>query len=131
MLLSARFLNDVQNVNSFEPTNNIEFHKGSAQTIYLQLIDKSLDLATQGFNPSGRRFVPQPLSTLVLQFVNVENSKKILRPATQPFVGDGSIWSAPVFGTDPLDGTVTIIITLTQPDGQVLVGTINAGMLVC
>ena len=132
MLLSARFLNDVSNVNSFSYATSLEFNKGTTQTVYFQLIDRSLLLAINGFNPEGRRYVPPAGSTLSVYLVNVEDGKKILRPASQAFVGlDGSIWSLPIFGTDPLDGTVTIGLTLTQPGGVVLTSTINAGMRIC
>lgn len=130
MLLSARFLNDVASVNSFEPANNLEFHKGSAQTVYLQTIDKSIDLAIQGFNPSGRRYCAPLNSTMMVQFVNLLDSKKILRPATQPFSLDASIWAIPIYATDPLEGTVTLVLALTTPSGPIS-ATITAGLLVC
>lgn len=131
MLLSARFLNDVNGVNSFEYTTSIEFNKGTVQTIYFQLIDRSLELAINGFNPAGRRYCPPVGSTLILQMVNVEDSKKIIRPAAMAFTEDTSIWSVPIFGTDPLDGTVTLGLTLSQPNGVVLTATINAGLRIC
>lgn len=115
MLLSARFLNDVGSVNSFELTNQLEIYAGDGQTLYFQLVDASLDRPDQGFFPAGRRYMPPATSGLVVTLMNVDDAKVVLRTATQPFAGDASIWSIPILSTDPLKGTVNWKAVLTEP----------------
>lgn len=115
MLLSARILKDVAGVNSFEYTNTVgEMTEGDSQTLYIQLIDASLDTPGQGFNPNGRRYVPASGATLSLVFGNIDDAKKVMRAATQPFPGDLSIWSVSILSTDKLRGTVSLSLTLTE-----------------
>lgn len=127
MLLSVRFLNDVASVNSFEPTTEVRFNKGSSQIVYIQLADASLDSPNQGFSPSGRRYVPPAGSLLTVLLSNVDDAKKVSRVATQPFPGDLSMWSFPVLATDPLNGTVAMQFVLQEPT-RVLRGYINTGL---
>lgn len=115
MYLSLRFLNDVQGVNSFNYAPGVEFFGGDNQTVFFQLIDASLDKSEQGFFPSGRRYVPAASSTLLVSLGNINDAKKMDRSATQPFAQDPSIWSFPILATDPLKGTVSIKLVLTEP----------------
>lgn len=130
MLLSCRFLNDVQNVNSFETAPQVEFSAGDSQTLYLQLIDASLDRSDQGFFPPGRRYVPPVGSTLQVTFVNVDDARKLVRGAVQPFVLDGSIWSVTILPTDPIAGTVNLNFLLTEAGGRVLNARLTPGVVV-
>lgn len=114
MKLGLRFLNDVGNVNSFEHSTNLEFFAGDTQTIYFQLIDVSVDRPEQGFNPPGRRYVPETGATLQVRLSNIDDAKKVARVATQPFPGDPSIWSIPILVTDVLKGTVRLSLILTE-----------------
>jgi len=115
VLLSCRFLNDVQSVNSFEPAAQIEFSAGDSQVLFLQLIDSSLDRADQGFSPAGRRYVPPAGTTMAVTFANIDDAKKFTRSASQPYAQDPSIWSVPILGTDGLRGTVNLSLVLTEP----------------
>src|SRR4051812_12653488 len=115
MLLSARFLNDVSSVNSFEMATAAEIYAGDAQTVYMQLIDASLDRSDQSFNPAGRRYMPPAGSTLQVTFLNVDDAKTVVRTASQPFAQDPSIWSIPILSTDPLAGTAAMNLVLTEP----------------
>lgn len=115
MLLSCRFLNDVSNVNSFSVSPSAEINAGDAQTLYLQLVDASVDRAEQGFVPSGRRYMPPAGSTFQVTFRNVDDAKKVVRTATQPFQLDPSIWAVSILASDPIRGTVMIGATLTEP----------------
>jgi hypothetical protein len=109
MLLSARILKDVQGVNSFEPASVWEFVEGDSPTLYLQLVDASLDRAG-----GGRRFVPATGATLSIQIQSLDAAKVITRAATNPFGGDTSIWALAIMSTDALRGTANVRLTLTE-----------------
>lgn len=128
MLLSCRFLNDVQGVNSFESAAQVEFAAGDSQSLYFQLVDATLDRADQGFNPPGRRYVPPVGSTAQVTLVNVDDAKRVSRAATQPFAQDASIWSMPVLANDQLHGTVNMNLVLTEPS-RVLNARFSPGVL--
>lgn len=115
MQLSARLLNDVASVNSYETVSSLEFTAGDNQTVYFQLIDASLDRPEQGFNPAGRRYMPPASSTLSLQMLNIDDAKKVTRFCTQPFAQDPSIWAVTILTTDPMAGTVSLKFTLAEP----------------
>lgn len=115
MLLSCRFLRNVQNVNSFEQSNTMELFAGDTQTLYLQLVDSGVDRTEQGFSPPGRRYIPGAGASLQVTFENIDDAKRVVRLATQPFANDPSIWSVPLLATDPFKGTV--MFTLKLNDG--------------
>ena len=114
MLLSCRFLNKVADVNTFSYTNQLNFTQGDTPTIYLQIVDASVDLPSEGFNPPYRRYMPQPGATLKVTLDNLNTSKKVVRFATQPFPLDPSIWSFPILSTDQIVGTVSVLLQLTE-----------------
>ena len=114
MLLSCRFLNKVADVNTFFYTNQLNFTQGDTPTIYLQIVDASVDLPSEGFNPPYRRYMPQPGATLKITLDNLNTSKKVVRFATQPFPLDPSIWSFPILSTDQIVGTVSVLLQLTE-----------------
>lgn len=115
MLLSARILKDVCDVNSFEADTQASWTEGDQLTLYIQLIDASLDLATQGFNPSGRRYIPASGSTLQIVLEDLDDAKKLTRLAAQPFANDGSIWTVSILSTDKIRGSPQMRLTLTEP----------------
>ena len=114
MLLSCRFLNKVADVNTFSYTNQLNFTQGDTPTIYLQIVDASVDLPSEGFNPPYRRYMPQLGATLKVTLDNLNTSKKVVRFATQPFPLDPSIWSFPILSTDQIVGTVSVLLQLTE-----------------
>ena len=114
MLLSARFLNDVANVNSFEYADVAEFTEGDPAAVYFQLIDASLDKPGEGFVPSGRRYVPASGATLQVTIESVDDAKEIVRTATQPVANDGSIWKVDFLATDKIRGTANMRLRLTE-----------------
>jgi len=128
MLLSARFLLDVANVNSYEHAAQLEFNAGDAQVIHLQLIDAALDRAEQGFSPAGRRYMPPAGSTLQLTMLNIDDAKKVTRFATQPYAQDPSIWAVSILATDPLKGSVSLKLVLAEP-GRTLNASLVPGVL--
>lgn len=114
MLLSARPLKDVSDVNSFQHDLQLAWTQGDALDVYFQLIDASLDRPDQGFNPGGRRFCPADGATLSVVLENLDDEKKITRAATQPFEGDSSIWKLTINATDKIRGTPHMRLTLTE-----------------
>jgi len=114
MLLSARPLTDVANVNSFQPTTTAQFTAGDAGTFYFQLIDKSVDLGNEGFSPSGRRYMPAAGAVMSVRISSINDAITVVRVATQPFANDPSIWAMPLLTTDKLNGSYSMRLTLTE-----------------
>lgn len=114
MLLTARPLNDVQTVNSFEAVDQLSWTEGDALFIHFQLVDASLDTHLQGYEPPGRRYVPAAGATLSCILESVDDAKKVTRLATQPFAQDGSIWRLQILATDLIRGTPQLRLTLTE-----------------
>jgi len=114
MLLSARALEHVSDVNNFDYSTQIHCTEGDAPTIYLQLIDLSQDRVDHGFSPAGRRYVPAAGATLQVVFDHINDTRKVTRVASQPFPQDPSIWAVPLLPTDGLKGTVNLKLTLIE-----------------
>jgi hypothetical protein len=114
MLLACRFLIDVAGVNSFEYSNSPEWYEGDSQTLYMQLIDASLDRPEEGFVPAGRRYIPASGAILTVTLMNIDTAKVVERIATQPYQQDGSIWRIEVLPTDPLKGTINVKLKLVE-----------------
>jgi hypothetical protein len=129
MLLSARMLQDVASVNSYELTEEVEFTQGDTVDIYFQLVDASLDKAVKGFVPSGRRYVPAAGATLSVKLDNIDDNIQVTRAASQPFANDSSIWKVSVLSTDRIIGTCAMVLTLTEA-GKVTRGRIEAVVLI-
>ena len=119
MLLSARVLNDVATVNSFEVADSVAWTEGDSVQLYLQLVDSSLDTDVRGFYPAGRRYMPPATSSLSVQLQSIDSSKTITRLATQPFPEDASIWVISILATDTLHGSPQMVLTLTEPSRTV------------
>lgn len=132
MLLSARFLSNVASVNIFDWVQPIEFNEGDPVTVYLQLVDASLDKEVQGWKPvvAGRRYVPASGATLQVIVQNIDDAKTLTKVATQPFpTTDPSIWSFSIAATDQVAGTVSLTLVLTE-GGTVRRGLIKAAIRV-
>ena len=114
MNLSARFLSNVANVNSFIYVDRPTFTEGDTSDVYLQLIDKELDTPTFNYYPPYRRFVPIAGSTLIVVLMSLDSTRVVTKAATQPFVGDSSIWKFSVTPSDRLRGSVNMRIQLNQ-----------------
>jgi hypothetical protein len=115
MLLSARVLKAVTDVNTFEATSQFEWTEGDTTVLYFNLIDSTLDMSQDGFDPAGRRYCPPATSTLTVVLESIDDARKLTRAATQPFPGDASIWSIQIFGTDKIRGTPQMRMTLVEP----------------
>ena len=114
MLLSARPLKDVASVNSFRSTTQFNFTEGDSPLLYFQLVDSSLDTWSEGFNPSGRRYMPAAGATLMVSLDSVNAYNKVLRMATQPFAQDPSIWAFQILSSDAIRGTIPMKFALNE-----------------
>lgn len=114
MLLSCRILQNVVDVNTFDYATQVSFTQGDGPTIYFQLINAAKDRPDQGFNPSGRRYMPAAGATLSVLVDTLDDAKKITRVASQPFSNDPSIWSLTFMSTDTVRGTATLRLTLVE-----------------
>lgn len=114
MLLSARILKDCANVNSFEYADSAQFTKGDVVDVFFQLIDSSLDTASENFIPPGRRYMPATGATVLATVENIDDAIKIVRPAVQAFATDGSIWKLSFFASDNIQGTANLRLVLTE-----------------
>jgi hypothetical protein len=122
MLLSARPLDNVANVNIFTYVDVLRFTEGDVPTLYIQLVDLSQDRLGEGFKPTGRRYIPAITGTdpdfvaptLEITISSIDDAKKIIRFATQPYSQDGSIWALTLFDTDKLRGTADMLLKLTE-----------------
>lgn len=114
MLLSARILRDCASVNSFEYADSAQFTKGDVVDVYFQLIDASLDTASENFIPPGRRYMPVAGATLIAVAENIDDAIKITRTVSQPFTNDPSIWKMSFFASDQIQGSANLRLTLTE-----------------
>lgn len=115
MILSARILNDVQGVNSFEAADVGEFTAGDQASVYLQLIDASLDKSLAGFKPSGRRYIPATGAVLQVVVTSIDDATKITRLAVNPYpTDDRSIWRIDFTSADLIQGTASLQLVLTE-----------------
>lgn len=127
MLLSARILVDVASANVFRHAEAAQFTEGDGPTVYFQLLDKSLDRADEGFNPTGRRYMPAAGATLQVTIGGIDTAKTVIRSATQPFPLDPSIWAVTLMSTDPLKGTYDLKLALTE-GSRVTRGVLSAAL---
>lgn len=114
MILSARFLDNVGSVNSFTYVQQAQFTEGDAIDIYFQLIDAAKMDTTENWKPAGMRYMPAAGATLSVTVDNIDDAKKITRPATQPFPLDPSIWKLSILSTDVIKGTQNLKLTLSE-----------------
>jgi hypothetical protein len=113
MQLYVRPLNNVSSVNDFEDDcRQIEATEGDSLTVYIQLIDKSVNKYN---SPVGRRYCPTPIATMVVTLQSIDSSQTIEVDATQPYdTSDLSIWSFVIESEDLLPGTYGMKVQLTE-----------------
>lgn len=127
MLLSARMLNAVANVNTFEYASQAQWNQGDTLNVYFQLVDASLD---RNASPSGRRYMPASGATLSVTLTNIDDDVQITRAATQAFpTSDPSIWYVSVLATDTISGTVGLKLALNQ-GGVITNGYLQSAILI-
>ena len=118
MLLSARMLNGVADVNHFETVATLEMTQGDIQDVYFVLIDASVEKTR---DPAGRRYVAEAGASLQVTIQDIDSAVTVVKLATRPFAGDQSIWKVTL---DPLVdavsipaicGTYALKLKLTEP----------------
>lgn len=130
MLLSARMLKNVASVNLFAYTDVVKFTEGDNPVVYFQLVDLDQDRSLDGYNPPGKRFCPAATSTLQVSIVSIDNAKRIVRYASQPFAQDPSIWALTLMPSDVLKGSADLLLVLTQPTNLVTRGAVRQALAV-
>ncbi len=109
MLLSARWLTNVVDVNTWDYADKVEFNEGDPVSVYFQLNDLSKD------KPLGKRYVPEAGATLQVTVTNLDDSKVYAKVATQVYsTTDASIWRFTISATDDITGTPSIQLQLTE-----------------
>lgn len=126
-LLGARFLTGVCSVNSFDYADRAQLTEGDTAQVYLQLVDRLRDLPSAGFQPPFRRYVPAAGATLTVTLTSLDDARVVVKTATQPFVGDASIWTFATSATDGLRGTVNVRLQLNQ-GGSLLYALLQPGL---
>lgn len=118
MLLRARFMNNVASVNQFDWVQQVEMSEGDGPvTVTFQLIDSSVDREDQGWKPNvaGRRYVPAAGATLQVVLKNIDDAKTLTKVASQAYpTTDPSVWSFQIASTDPVKGTISLALILTE-----------------
>lgn len=105
MKLSAKFLKNVANVNTFQYASQWDIAEGSAQTLYFQIVDKLKD---------DLRYMSQAtvIDSVTVTFLSVEDNSEIVKTATQAWADDKSIWYVNLAANEvPNSGAVKISIT--------------------
>ena len=121
MRLSAKMLQNVENVNNWKFSNQAFLYEGQENEIYLQLIDIGKDPAV---NPKDTplpefplRYIPQGSSvSLSITFPSIDTEEEFSVSGTQPFADDKSIWKF-TLTSDQLPNSGYAKITLTE-DGK-------------
>lgn len=126
MLLSAVVLENVANVNAYSTGESVRFTEGDGQTVYIQLVDLTQN---QREATPGRRYMPGAGATLQCSVLNIDDAKKLVKFASQPFPLDPSIWSFNIMPTDPLRGSADLRLLLTE-GGKVTNGVLRAAFSV-
>lgn len=104
MRLSAKFLKNVASVNNFDYADEWVMAEGSAQKLYLQLVDLDQD---------GLRYLSQAtVVTLEVTFLDLETTSNIVIAAVNEFTDDKSIWRVDLTAVQiPNSGKVTFKLT--------------------
>lgn len=97
MLLGATMLKSVQNVNSFQTTQQAILRQNNPNTVYFRLVD--LEQTDQYGQPL--RYVPASGATLTATISSINADNFISRLATQPYSSDDrSIFALNILATD-------------------------------
>ena len=104
MKLSAKFLKNVSNINTFQYTNQWDISEGSANRLYFQIIDKLKE---------DLRFMTQAtLYSVSVTFLSIDSNSEITKSAVQAFADDKSIWYIDLSASEvPNSGAVKFSIT--------------------
>src|SRR5271156_2217004 len=116
MLLSFQPLEDVNSVNSFRRVDAWRLNQSTTPvSLFLQLVDISKD-AGADYRWPGMRYDPSSGALLQVNLQNINDARRIVRVATQPFpYQDPSIWELKLFPQDfRCLGSPDILMVLTE-----------------
>ena len=115
MKLSAKFLKNVADVNSFQYVSQWDISEGSTQKLYFQIIDKLKE---------DIRYMSQAtVYSIELVFPSIDEDVTITKSATQAFADDKSIWYVELLASEvPNSGAVKFKLTKDGEDIQFKVG---------
>lgn len=104
MKLSAKFLKNVANINTFQYADQWDIAEGSIHRLYFQIVDKLKD---------NLRYMSQAtVITASVTFVSIDDASEIVKTATQAWVDDKSIWYIDLASNEvPNSGAVKFSLT--------------------
>lgn len=115
MILGARILIDVANVNTFRYSQYLQFGEKQNESFYIQLLDTSRDTVSEGYKPSGRRYIPAAGAALSVTIDNIDDARKITKVAVNPFPNDLSIFRVDILAADNIRaGTANLNLSLVE-----------------
>jgi len=130
MLLSARFLNQVSSVNVFDYVDSAQWTAGDTVSLYIQLVDLSVNLPSKGYFPAGKRYMPAVGATLSVTLSNINDAVQLVRSAVQPYpTTDPSIWRIDILSSDTIRGTCDVVLALSEGANKTS-GRISSGVLI-
>ena len=104
MRLSAKILKNINNVNSFEYSNQTYLYQSKANEFYFQLVDLDRNI---------RYLTQASVYTLQCTFSSIDDTQILNINATLPFADDKSIWKVS-FTSAQLPKSGGFKITLTE-----------------
>ena len=112
------FLNQVLDVNNFQPASEITLIRGNDSTLYFQIVDAG---SFEDCVESYKRVMPQGTTIEVqVTFLDVDETFTIERMATQPFPDDKSIWSVEILSTDRLAPNSMMVSLIVDGEEELL-----------
>jgi hypothetical protein len=111
MLLTARILADVADVNHWTAADVAESVEGSTLDLYFQTVDGSVERHNV---PAGRRYIPAAGALLEVTIETINTAKRVVRAATNPFPEDKSIFKLSLTPADGLVGTFSLKLKLVE-----------------
>jgi hypothetical protein len=102
MKLTAKALQNVDSVNAFKYSSQVEGFEGQPNDLYFQLFDEH----------RGLRYIPASGSSLKVTFQNVDTSLNYDKVATNPFADDRSIFKISLASTETFStGGLKFVLT--------------------
>lgn len=115
MLLSARLLVDVGDVNNFDYTQTLQWTQGDRPVLTFQAVDRAVE---PQLNPPGRRWIPPVLATQPV----AASASLAGTPGSSGTMATSTLWYsviAYVNGAWTLPSEVASVISVTGPTGSV------------
>ena len=137
MLLNARILKNVVDINHFQHANQANITEGQFNDVYIQLVD--LDWSTKSTPEQSSAFPQSPIRYITgaavivvkAKFLSIDDSEEFEITATQPFTDDKSIFKFSLSNSQiPNSGNLLITVTEDGVDRSFVVqGGVNVALL--